>query len=508
MHNRGFGKDGSKALSDLAFTGVSWQALANLFRFGGQFGVGIALARLLPPEDFGVVGIATIATGFAATLAGLGLGPAIIQRRTVTERHLRVCQTASLVISALIMLLLQLSAETIASFFDDHRVTAVLRVLSIIFLFTGFSITADAVLRRRLSFKIIVTIELITSLIGYGFVSIVLALAGFGYWSLVGGTIVQSFLGSILKYGVVRNGLKPLLSWTELSELFQFSLGISAEKSINYWALQGDYVMIGRLMTSEILGYYSKAYTLMQLPQKFVGMALSRVLFPAASAVHDDPKRFRRAYLTTSKLSIITAVPISAGLVILAPEFILTLYGVEWQPAVPVLQILGLFGIFRMGYNTASAFIHASGRTIGLVFSQVVYALIVIVGTWIGIRHSGMLGAGWAVGSAILVMWLLVSGQANSVAGVSGGEFTRAVVVSIVPGTVLGAGLFLFVHYLRVIGLDSGITLVTATVVYGIACCITLYIQIRRLNHPVLSQYLDGVKRALLRLLQRRSSHV
>ena len=129
-------------LSRLAISGVAWQVVANLIRFGGQFIIGIALARLLPPEDFGIVGIATIATGFAATMATLGLGPAVIQRKEVTERHLRVCQTASLGMSFLVMLALQFSAGAVGDFFNDERVTPVLQVLALTFLLSGFSVTA------------------------------------------------------------------------------------------------------------------------------------------------------------------------------------------------------------------------------------------------------------------------------------------------------------------------------------------------------------------------------
>ena len=482
-------------LSRLAISGVAWQVVANLIRFGGQFIIGIALARLLPPEDFGIVGIATIATGFAATMATLGLGAAVIQRKEVTERHLRVCQTASLGMSFLVMLALQFSAGAVGDFFNDERVTPVLQVLALTFLLSGFSVTAKAVLTRRMEFRTIIKIEMLSSIAGFGGVSISMAAAGCGYWSLVGGTLVQMCLSAIMSYSVVRNSLRPLVAAREIKDLLGFGAGISAEKIINYWALQGDYFVVGRLMNTVSLGYYTRAYMLMQLPQKFIGMALSRALFPAASAVQSDAVRFRRAYTTSLRISLLMSVPMTAGIVVLAPEIINTLYGKAWRPAIVILQVLATFGVFRMSYNNVTAFIHASGRTAILVGTQLVYAVLVVGGCWVAIPHAGLIGAAWAVGAAILAMWIMVLIQANIQFNVVWRDFLLLLFRSTLPGVLLGVALFVGVFALRQTDWSDLAVLVLSGFAYVTFSSYVVIRQLESLKHPEISRMVAQVRR-------------
>ncbi len=277
-------------LSQQTVSGLSWQMLASVVKFVAKFGIGVVLARLLPPEDFGIVGLAYIATGFASTLADLGLGPALIQKNEITERHVRVSQTISVLMAAVMAVALYGVAGFVADFFNDARVEPVLQVLALTFLFSGFSITAGALLMRRLAFDVTVKIELLASIIGYGGLAIALAASGYGYWSLVWGTIAQTVLSAVLTYLSARHSLLPLIAKSEVKDLFSFSAGMSLSSTVNYFARQGDYFVVGRLMSATSLGLYSRAFTLMEMPHSFLGSALSRVLFPAASRVQDDPE--------------------------------------------------------------------------------------------------------------------------------------------------------------------------------------------------------------------------
>lgn len=480
-----------KSLSQQTVSGLNWQVVANVVKFGAQFGIGIALARLLLPEDFGIVSLAYIVTGFAATLADLGLGPALVQREALTERHVRVCQTLSLGMSVVITVVLFIAAGPIATFFEDARVAPVLRVLAFTFLFTGLGVTSRALLRRRFDFRSTVKIELLASIIGYGGIAVGMAVAGFGYWSLVGGTMAQTVLASLLMYRAARHPLRPLLAHGEIRDLFGFSAGVSLEGIISYFARQGDYFVVGRVMGVASLGFYSRAYALMQLPQTFLGTALARVLFPAASRVQDDLERFRRAYLTTFSLSIALSLPISLGMTILAPELILTLYGEAWSQTIPLLQILSLFGSFRMSYNNVTAFIKAQGRAFSLVVSQLIYAIAVVGGSWWAISLWGLEGGAWAVGVAIFMMWSLVVGIANRVAGVPVGQFARVFSRAILPGLLLGLILFGVRAGLHAIHLSSSLVLVLGGGLFSIATIGVLFYQGRRMDHPAINAQLD-----------------
>lgn len=473
-----------QALGQQAVSGLSWQMLASAIKFVSSFGIGIALARLLPPEDFGIVGLAYIATGFAATLTDLGFGPAIIQRKELTERHIRVCQTLSVAATVLMGVALFASAGLIADFFKDPRVEPVLQVLALSFPFTGLGITSGALLTRQLAFKTLVKIQLFASILGYGGVAVAMAATGFGYWSLVGGTLVQTVLSTVLQYVASRHTLRPLVSRAEVRDLFGFSAGMSLTSTVNYFARQGDYFVVGRLMDATSLGLYSRAYTLMQLPMTFFGQALSKVLFPAASRVQDDPERFRRAFLTTFSISVAVSLPVSLMIAILAPEIILVLYGEKWAATIPLLQILALFGMFRMSYNTAAAFVRARGQAYRLLLSQVIYGALVLGGSWWAGSVWGLAGVAWAVGGAIFAMWLLVTGFAMRATSVGITEFGRTLAWATIPGLAVAAALFTFAAGSRMLALPQFVVMGTGGLIFAALTLWSLSHQAKQFNHP------------------------
>ena len=474
-------------------SGISWQAAANLVQFVARFGFSIVLARILLPDDFGVVAVATLATGFASTLTDLGLGPALIQRKSVSQGHIRSCFTFS-TLSALAMgTLLFVSAGALASLFNEPRVEPVLRLLAITFPLAGVSITSRALLTRDLRFKTMVKIQLGATIVGSGFVSVILAWLGFGYWALVWGQLGQGISSSLLTYAAARHSLRPLFAAEPFKDLFGFSFGMSLTSTVNYFALQGDYFVIGRMMDSAALGFYSRAYSLMQLPLSFLGGAISRVMFPVASRVQDQPERFRRAFLATFKLSLAFALPVSLALGVLAPELIVALYGEKWARTVPLLQILSLFGVFRMTYNSAAAFVRAKGQVYRLLLSQLFYATVVLGGSWYGATVGGLEGVAWGVGGAIVVMWTMVVGFALAAAGVGLLAFVREMTAVSLPALGISAATFGAAWGLRSLDVGSWGVLLVAGPLFAVLFAGYLIIQGRRIDHPAIHKILGRI---------------
>lgn len=472
-------------------SGLTWQLSASIIRVVSSLGFGIVLARILPPEDFGIIGLAYIATGFLHVIMDLGFGPAIIQRQSLTTRHVRVCHTVSIIVGGIVAVGLLLAAGMIASLFNDHRVGPVLQVLALSSLITSIGITSQSLLIRNLAFSVTVRIEVFASIIGYGVVAVLMAVQGYGYWSLVGGTIAQAALSTGLSYAAERHVLLPLLARNEVRDLIGFSTGSTLTSLVSYVALRGDYFAVGRMMSATSLGFYSRAYSLMELPLVFFGSALSRVLFPAASRVQDEPGRFKRAYMTSMYVSIAVSLPISLAVVVLAPEIIHAVYGPNWAPTVPLLQILCLFGVFRMTYNTASAFVRAKGNVYQLLAATVVYGIMVVIGSWLGIKLNGLVGAAWAVGLAILGMWMLVVFFANKLTNIRSKEFGKHLIWAAVPGLLIAVMLGGVVLGLRAIDLPHFLVLLVALLVFCVATGGTMIVQMRRLDDPTVNRLMD-----------------
>jgi O-antigen/teichoic acid export membrane protein len=483
-------------------SGLNWTVLASFVRAFSSFGIGVVLARLLPPQDFGVAAAAYVVTSFVYVLSEGGLGSALIQRQVISRRHVRVCHTLSALLALAAAGLVYLSANPAARFLDEPAVAGVLQVLAFGSLFSGFGLTSRALLTRDLRFRLVVQIELVASILGYGVVALTMAAMGYGYWSLVVGTLVQTVLSSLFSYAAVRHELSPALSRSEVSDLLGFGAGVNLVEIANFFAVKGDYLMIGRVLDSASLGYYSRAFTLMELPMVVFGGSLSRVLFPAAARVQDEPARFRRAYMMALSVSVALSLSMSVSILVFAPEIISVLYGSVWAPAIPLLQVLCAFGVFRVSYNTASAFLKASGKVYELLWCTVAFGFLVVGGSWWAVTTAGLTAVPWAVGGAIMVMWLMVVSFANRAAAVPLREFCRSVAWAILPGALLGVLLFGIAYGLRSVGTQSLVILAIGGALGILGTLGVLMLQARRFDHVVLN---DLMKRVFpFHLLDRR----
>lgn len=412
-------------LGERTMGAAQWRLAASLVQAGLQFGIGVLLARLLPPGDFGLVALALVVIGLVTLVSDLGLGRAAIQRRQLSERHVRVAFTGSVALGALMTVAVALIAPLAAQVTRTPALTPVLRAESVLFLVGGVGITARALLQRSLHFRRLFWVDFTAYGVGYAGVGLALALAGAGVWALVAAAVTQGLLASLLALQAVRHPLRPLLARTELNDLLGFGVGVSLNGVINYAARNGDNFIVGRWLGTGALGLYARAYHLMELPLLHVSAVLGSVLFPALSEIQHDRARLRRAYLLSVQMTVLVAAPVMAGMLIAAPHLVLGLYGPRWEGVIPPLQILSAVGLFRAVYHLSGAVTQASGRVYAELRRQVVYAALVIGGGLAG-RWWGITGV--AVGVALAITFMYVAMARLSLRIVEGGwrEFARA----------------------------------------------------------------------------------
>jgi len=406
-----------------------------------QFAVGIVLARLLPPEDFGVVALALVTTGLASMISDMGLGLAVVQRRDLTELHLRAAFTASLLLGILIAATLVLLAPLIGRLTRSGEVSRVLQVLSLVFIATGASTVARAHLQRRLDFRTLFHVEVFSYVGGYALVAPLAALSGWGVWSLVSGSVVQGLLSSILSIAAARTSIRPALALDALRDLMHFGAGVSAASVVSYLARNGDNLLVGRLLGAGTLGLYSRAFNLMMLPLNYVCSALPNVLLPAYAAIQEDRQRVGRAFLMSVQLTSLTTMPIMAGMIVAAPHMILGLYGDNWTGSVVPLQILCVVGLPRAVHPLAGAVIRSCGRVYTELWLQLGFAFLVLTGTALGAR-SGLIGVAALVSVAIVAMYGAMARLVLSITGATWGSFASAQMPGVlVAGVTAGVAL-------------------------------------------------------------------
>lgn len=405
---------------------------------GLQFATGVLLARLLPPADFGLVAMALVVTGLATLVADLGLGPAVVQRRELTQRHLRTAWTASILIGLAITAAVALSAPLAGALLASPQLPAVLAVQSLLFVFGAFGVVPRAVLQREMRAVPLFTVSVASYLVGYALAVTALALAGFGVWSLVWGSLVQAFLESALALVLVRPPVKPLLGRAELRDLLGYGAKASLNAVINYFARNGDNAIVGRVLGPAALGLYGRAYNLMLLPLTHLGGATNAVLFPALAEVQSDMPRVKRGYFLAVQFTSLVAAPVMAGMAVAAPHMVVALYGARWAGMVPALQVLCAAGLFRAVYHLAGAVTSACGRLGEETRRQFVYALLVAAGGIAGTRW-GVTGVAVGISLAIVYMYVAMGSLALRIVGGTWGEFLAVQAPGVALGCAVGA---------------------------------------------------------------------
>ena len=402
-----------------------WRLVGAVVGAGLQFGVGVLLARLLVPADFGVVALSYVVLGLVRPLCDVGVGDAIVQRQELTNRHVRTAATFATLMGIAVAGILVVLAPAFASMMRDARVVPVLRVLAAALAIRSTAMVSDALLRRRLEFRKQVVIETGSYVVGYGCVAVGLALLGYGVWSLVWGALAETLLSSIAQIAVVRHDIRPMLVRRELGQLLGFGAGATMSTWANYVALNGDYFVVGRAMGAASLGLYVRAYTLMKLPHTYVASALSNVMFPAFASVQTEPTRLRRGYLLLTEVVAIVAAPSMAVLAVVAPHFVRALYGPQWLGAVLPLQILCVGGYLRSLYHLGSVVAQSVGQVFQELWREVIYAGLVIAGAVIG-SDWGLPGVAAGVSGAILYMYIACGHLALRATGATWTEYFRA----------------------------------------------------------------------------------
>lgn len=456
-------KDKNYNLKQKAVSSSGWGFLDKGSNVIAQFLIGIVLARLLPPSDFGLIGLAMIVIGFGQIFVNLGLGPALIHKQNISERHIRVVFTTSLIAGIILMILVFTSAPLVAVIFNNENVIPVVKVLSVIFVIAGFQVPSQAILKKELDFRNIFYVSFGKSIL-YGIVSIALALFGFGVWSLVIGSIIQRLISLLGSYWYIRHSLKPLFAQKEILDLAHFGSGMTLNGIFNYFALKGDYFMIGRILGTEALGLYTKAYNLMQAPTSQFVSVLSDVLFPTASKIQSDSDRVRSVFLKTMQVIAFVTIPFCSLMILIAPEFIVGLYGENWKGAVVPFQILGGFGVFRAMYNAGGSFLRAKGWVYGLFGANICYGITMLTGVWLASNIFGLNGAAWAVGFAICVIWgIIMELNCRSM------NIKRLEIIQLlIPGIIIGAAIVIPIIILKGIFTEYLVNNLIGLLIFGV----------------------------------------
>jgi O-antigen/teichoic acid export membrane protein len=320
-----------------------WDLFGNYGSQVSSFVISIFLARLLSPEDFGLVGLSMVFISMLNIFQEMGFASALIQNEKNTS--LTYSSVFFLNVSAGLVLTVGVffSGPLIGAFFDQPIITDLVRLLSIAFFFTSFNIVQVTILRKALDFKKL-TFRRLTAQLCAGVIAVVFAYLDYGVYALVIQQIVAAAISTALLWKITNWYPKWEFSWSEIKKLSSFSLYVFAASSVNKIIEQLDTLVIGKLFSPTTLGFFSRANSLNNLVTKNSSASIAKVFFPALTQVKDDSERFERIYLKVINMVASIAIFLTCIFYLIGEELIIGLFGVKWKLSIPVFQILILKG--------------------------------------------------------------------------------------------------------------------------------------------------------------------
>ena len=366
-----------------------------------------------------------IVIGFSAIFSRVGLGPALVQRQELAERHIATAYVASPLFGVFVGAIIWAGAPAAARLFRMEGAEPMLRALACVFPIKGLGVIGESLLERELRFRWLANLEVASFAIGYGVVGVVTAILGWGPWALVAANLGES----LVKTGALLVARRPprrlFVERRALMELVHFGGGFTLGRFFNYLALQGDNFVVGRWLGPVALGLYGRAYQLMANPAALFGDVLDKVLFPTMARVQDDPVQLRDTYRRGVTLIALVMLPASVVLYVLAPELILLALGPAWGAVVLPFRIFAVGMLFRTSYKMSDAIARATGHVYRRALRQVLYATLVIGGAIVGQRW-GITGVALAVLAALAANFAVMAQLSLRVTGLTWGRFAVA----------------------------------------------------------------------------------
>ena len=364
----------------------------------------IFLARMLTPSLFGIVGMITILSNFAVLFIDLGFSAALIQKKEVTAAHYSSVFWLNIGIGFLMYLIFYVCAPLISKFYNQPELVLLIRIICLTFIITSFSSVQTNILIKELQFKKKVIINWIAMLIGY-IVAFVLAYKGYGVWALVMMTLTTAVLNSIL-YWFVSNWLPIFVfEWKKIKELSHYGLNFLGDTSVNYWSRNFDNFIIAKVLGSNDLGIYTRAYSLMLLPLRNVTTIVTKVMFPAFSQKQDDIQLLKKYYLSIIQYIALLTFPLMIGLSLVSKEFVLLFFGSKWSAMIPILSILSGLGAIQSIVSLNGLIYNSLGK-VNIAFKvSILSNVVLIIAFLIGVNY-GLIGISYSylIASSLLLI--------------------------------------------------------------------------------------------------------
>lgn len=371
-------------LKEKTILGIGWSFIDNLANQGVSFIVGLVLANLLTPQEFGVIAIIMIFIAIANSIVDSGFSSALIRKRDCKSIDYNTVFYFNLLVSVVLYVILYFLSPVISSFFAEPILEDVTRVISLILIINALGIVPRTIFVRKIDFKTQAKFSLISSLVS-GVIGILLAIYGYGVWTLVIQQLLRQGLNTF--FLCLYSKWTPILEFSlqSFKELFGFGSKLLLSGLLDTLWKDIYQIVIGRIYSTATLGLYERAKQFNVIFSSNLTSVISRVSYPILSSIQDEDERLKQAYRKVIKTTMLVSTALMFGMAACARPMILTLIGYKWIDCVEFLQILCFSGVLYPLHSLNLNILQVKGRSDLFLKLEIIKKIIALVPIFIGI---------------------------------------------------------------------------------------------------------------------------
>ena len=335
----------AEQLRDKVTRGVAWSIAEKVGSMLLQMVVSIVVARLLMPEDFGVLAILTFFTALGVVFVDSGFSQTLIRKSNPTDDDYKTVFVFNIVVSAALYAIFVALSPTLAAYYNLPVIAEIAPVLMLLLPLGAMGVIQNTIFARQFRFALLSRINFAASAVS-GAVAIAMALLSCGVWSLVGQRLSQMAVKSILLwiYGSWR--CEGSVNRSALASMSGFSFRLMGTDVISYLYNNISQLFIGKIYSADSLGYFNQAQKLKELPVTSAVQSFQSVTYPALASIKDNAEKLADSYLRVMMITAAVMTPVMVGMIAVADDMFMLLLGERWMPTVPYFKILSLSGIF------------------------------------------------------------------------------------------------------------------------------------------------------------------
>lgn len=399
-------------LKQKTVSGVQWNTIDKIATLVITIVVSIVLARVLGPESYGIIGVASIFINVFYTFIDSGFSSALIRKETIAEEDYSTAFMFNLIVSCFLYVSLVVSSPAIARFFNQPILTQLLPVMGLIVIINAICLTQVTKLSRDIDFKTQAKVSII-SIVASGVVGVSMAFWGCGVWSLAGQQITLYGMRCYLLCLFNRWFPKFKFSKDSFSYLFGFGWKVLLSNIISSIWVQGNKIIIGKMYPAEILGYYTKSQ---DWPNQFannLGSVVRSVGYPALSRIQNEPERMLANFRRILRMTFFVSIVLCFGISSVSHSLVLTLYGEEWSPAIKFVQVISLAFVTHAPILFVLSILQVKNRTDIFLYLEIAGKLVSLIPFGLGIMYGVMWLVWGSVGLSIVqfILDLIFSGK-------------------------------------------------------------------------------------------------